>query len=120
MCANHYINGYPLCLLCYTLINLDCKLHNLKSSFTSLNDFTSTVIMFHHACVHACVQNVTWMTFDHVCYNIIDLGGKFLIDFFYKYNDITFTVTLVFHLVCMQIDTWLDIHYVSSAILGAI
>ena len=53
-------------------------------------------------------------------YTEIYLGCKFFIEIFYKLKGFTCTVILVFHLACVEIVTWIEIHYVFSALLGSI
>ena len=43
----------------------------------------------------------------------INLGGKFSIEIFYKLNDFTFTVILMYHLACVQTIVWMDFDFVA-------
>ena len=72
------------------------------------------------SCMCAC--HCTWVNFDHVCYNGINLDGKIYnwMKLFYKLNDFTFTVMLILHLAYVQIIAWMGFDHVCYPIYTGI
>ena len=101
MCANRYLDGYQLCLLC------------LLVSIQPVSNITEKVIYKYNLSlshIRSCMCENHYMDGYPLCllwYTILGSIQKvnFLIEIFYELNDITFTVILMFHLPCVQIVT---------------